>query len=79
MRSIPRVSVITAAFNAEKTIRATVESIRKQTMRDWEHIIVDDGSTDKTLEILLELQGEESRLHIVHQANVGGGGGGAVA
>lgn len=67
--SIPRISIITAAFNAEKTIRATVESIRLQTLRNWEYIVVDDGSTDNTLKILRQLEREEYRLHAIHQKN----------
>ena len=68
-QSVPRVSIITAAFNAEKTIKDTVESIRRQTLLDWEHIIIDDGSTDNTLAMLYDFEREDPRLRVVHQKN----------
>ena len=47
-----KVSVIMAAYNAEPTIRESIDSILQQTFQDWELIICDDGSTDETWEIL---------------------------
>lgn len=49
---MPLFSIITVTFNAESTIARTVESVSKQTMRDFEHIIVDGKSTDNTLQIV---------------------------
>jgi len=49
---MPLVSVIMPVYNAEKFIRETIESILSQTMRDFEFLIVDDGSSDKSLEII---------------------------
>jgi glycosyltransferase involved in cell wall biosynthesis len=69
MQYVPRVSVITAAFNAEKTIKETVDSIRCQTLKDWEHIVVDDGSTDNTLKMLHQFEREDPRFRVVHQKN----------
>jgi glycosyltransferase involved in cell wall biosynthesis len=45
---MPRFSVVIPAFNAERTIQATLQSLRAQTCRDFEAIVVDDGSTDAT-------------------------------
>ena len=42
----PLVSVVIPMFNAERTITETLKSVQQQTMRDWELIVVDDGSTD---------------------------------
>ncbi len=49
---MPRVSVIIPAHNAAPFIAETLESVRRQTYRDWEVVVVDDGSTDGTWELL---------------------------
>lgn len=66
-RHRPLVSVIVPAYNAEATIAAAIESILGQTYRDFEVIVVDDGSTDKTPEIVASLQDE--RVHYIYQQN----------
>ena len=57
----PCVSVVTPAFNAEKTLVRACRSVDCQSLADWEHIIVDDGSTDESPRILAELQGTPRR------------------
>ena len=52
----PRVSVVTPAYNAGRTLARACRSLDCQSLTDWEHIIVDDGSTDKSPQILAELQ-----------------------
>lgn len=47
-----KVSVITTIFNGEQYIEATLDSVRQQHFREWEYILVDDGSTDKSIEII---------------------------
>jgi glycosyltransferase involved in cell wall biosynthesis len=47
-----RLSVVTPSFNSFATLRETIESVRRQDYADWEHIVVDGGSTDGTLELL---------------------------
>jgi teichuronic acid biosynthesis glycosyltransferase TuaG len=56
------VTVVTPAHNAAGTIRRCHESIRAQTLTDWEHIIVDDGSTDDTSAVLDQLRMEDDRV-----------------
>ncbi len=48
----PKVSIITVCYNSERSILNTVKSVDEQTWKNIEHIIIDGGSTDKTLEII---------------------------
>lgn len=59
------------ARNAAATLPAAVASIRAQTWPDWELIVVDDGSTDATPQILAALAREERRLAVVRQPHAG--------
>ena len=49
---MPLISVITAAYNAENYIEKTIQSVLGQTFYDWEYIVVDDGSTNSTSDII---------------------------
>lgn len=66
-----KVSIIIAAYNAEKYLAETLESALHQTIDDYEVIAVDDGSTDSTLAILREYEQRYSQLHVIHQENGG--------
>ena len=48
----PQISIIVPVYNGEKWIRRCVEGIFAQTYKDWELIIIDDGSKDSTLHFL---------------------------
>jgi glycosyltransferase involved in cell wall biosynthesis len=65
------VSVIVPAFNAERTINETLESIRNQTHQNLEIIIVDDGSTDRTYQYSAGHSRTDSRIRVVQQPNAG--------
>ncbi len=65
----PLVSIMMPAFNAERYIAAAIESVLSQTMEDWELIIINDGSTDKTIEVLKHFN--EERIRVFHQPNSG--------
>ena len=68
---IPKVSVIVAAYNAEHYLRRCLDSIAAQTLQDWECIIVNDGSKDKTGALAEEYALKDSRFRIIHQENEG--------
>jgi hypothetical protein len=61
--SAPKVSVVMAVYNGERYVRQAVESVLAQTFRDFEFIILDDGSTDGTLGILREF--DDPRIRII--------------
>ncbi|HJX50612.1 MAG TPA: glycosyltransferase family 2 protein [Candidatus Nanoarchaeia archaeon] len=68
---LPRVSVLIPAYNEEETIENTIKSILNSDYPDFEVIVVDDGSKDKTLEMAKKIK--DSRLHIFHKKNGGKG------
>lgn len=68
-----KVSVIIPVYNAEAYLRQCLDSVCGQTLRELEIICVDDGSTDRSLEILREYAGKDSRVRIAAQANGGAG------
>ena len=63
------ISVIVPAYNAEKTILSTLESIQQQTYQDLEIIVINDGSTDRTFDIVNNI--EDSRIKIFNYPNGG--------
>lgn len=56
------VSIITPMYNSENTISRTIESVLSQTYTDWEMIIIDDCSTDKSPEIVKKYQQSDNRI-----------------
>jgi glycosyltransferase involved in cell wall biosynthesis len=65
MSSIPAISVVLGVYNGQRFIAAAIESILKQTFTDFEFIVVDDGSTDKTVSILQKYASQDPRLKVV--------------
>lgn len=66
-----KVSIVVPAYNAEKTLRYCIESIREQSYKDIEIIIVDDGSADNTLSVAKKLQQNDSRIVVESKPNGG--------
>ena len=67
-----RISVLMASHNGAKYLRQSLDSILSQTFSDFELIIVDDASTDKTLKILEEYAKKDSRLKVcINEENKG--------
>lgn len=70
--TLPRISVVMAVHNGARYLRESVESVLAQTWRDFEFIIVDDGSTDATPAILNEYEERDGRVRVIHNPeNIG--------
>lgn len=67
----PQVSVVLPAYNAAAHVEEAVRSVLAQTMSDFELIVIDDGSTDTTLDILRRLQEVDARIRIISRPNRG--------
>lgn len=68
---IPKITVIVPMYNTEEYIERCIRSIMHQTYENLEIIIVDDGSTDGSLNICQNLEKEDSRIKIISQPNGG--------
>ena len=68
---MPKISVILPVFNGEDYIRQAISSTLNQTFSDFELIIVNDGSTDKTADIINEF--DDEKIRIINQSNQGPG------
>lgn len=68
---MPLISIIIPVYNAETTLSDCLDSISAQSYRNWEAICIDDGSNDRSLEILQKYQKNDSRFKVFHQSNNG--------
>lgn len=66
-----KVSVIIPCYNYARFLGRTIDSLRDQSYRNWEAIIIDDGSIDDTREVASGLAAGDSRVRYVHQENAG--------
>ena len=66
-----RAAVVVPCFNASETIAATVASVQAQTISDWELVVVDDGSTDGSPDIVEAIAAADQRVTLVRQENAG--------
>ena len=69
--SQPKVSVIVAVYNAEKTLTRCLDSLKNQTLPEIEFVCVDDGSTDNSPVILDRYAAKDGRFRVFHKANEG--------
>jgi glycosyltransferase involved in cell wall biosynthesis len=67
----PKISIIMPVYNSEKYLKDSIESIINQTFRDFEFIIINDGSTDNSLKIIKEYTKLDERIKIIDQKNTG--------
>jgi glycosyltransferase involved in cell wall biosynthesis len=68
---MPVVSIVMPAWNRESVISAAITSVQAQTFAEWELIIVDDGSTDATVEVAEALAVADSRIRVVRADHAG--------
>jgi glycosyltransferase involved in cell wall biosynthesis len=69
--TIPVVTVVMPAFNSAQVIKDSLDSIQAQTFRDFEVIVVDDGSTDNTAQIVRNFCKADARFTLIQQPNSG--------
>ncbi len=70
---MPEVSVIIPVYNTEKYVEECVNSVKEQTLSDIEIILIDDGSTDSSPDILTHLATQDNRIRIFRRENGGAG------
>lgn len=73
MTYMPKVSIIVPVFNVEKYLKECLDSILAQSLKEIEVICVDDGSTDKSPQILDRYQKKDKRIKVIHKDNSGYG------
>ncbi|MBW4616327.1 MAG: glycosyltransferase [Desmonostoc vinosum HA7617-LM4] len=69
----PIVSVMMPTYNVKKYVKDAIDSVLKQTFANWELIIVDDGSTDGTTELVAQYAEKDSRIKVYYQEHFGRG------
>lgn len=70
--ALPLVSVVMPAYNAVRWIAETIVSVQRQTVQDWELLVIDDGSTDQTCSVVEQLAAGDPRITLVRcEANQG--------
>lgn len=71
---MPLVSVLMPAYNRETMVAGAIRSIQNQTFHDWELIILDDASTDKTMDVCRGFEAEDKRIRVLaNEQNLGVG------
>ena len=71
MNNVPKISIIVPIYNIEKYISKCIDSILTQTYKDWELILVNDGSTDNSGKICDEYVLKDNRIKVIHKKNEG--------
>ena len=66
-----KVSIITPSYNSSLYIEKTIASVQSQSILDWEMIVVDDGSTDNSPDIIKKLSQQDSRIKLIQKENGG--------
>ena len=67
----PLISIISPTYNHEKYISECIESVLNQTYKNWEMVVIDDGSSDQTASIVEQYAQNDTRIKFYKQSNVG--------
>ncbi|MGY1816306.1 glycosyltransferase family 2 protein [Geodermatophilus sp. SYSU D00663] len=68
---VPRLAVVVPAYQAERFVADALRSVQAQTLPDWECIVIDDGSTDATVDVVRAFTASDERVRLIRQANRG--------
>ena len=66
-----KISIIMPVYKVEEYVAKAIESIQAQTLKEWEFLIVDDGTPDRSGEICDEYAAKDSRIQVIHKENGG--------
>ena len=69
--NVPKISVIMPVYNVQEFVGKAIESVLGQTLKEFEFLIVDDGSTDKSGEICDKYAAKDKRIRVIHKENGG--------
>ncbi len=69
--SVPQFSIVIPSYNRGYCVQNAISSVQAQTVNNWELIVVDDGSTDNTREVVNEISSKDERVKYVYQDNAG--------
>ncbi len=67
----PTISIVIPTYNGERYLSESLDSVRYQTFRNWEAVVIDDGSVDGTVAVAEEYAGRDTRIRVVQQQNGG--------
>lgn len=64
---MPQISIVVPVYNAAKYLPRTIASVQAQTYEDWELLLVNDGSTDNSVQIIEQYATKDSRIKLINQ------------
>ena len=65
------ISIIIPIYNTEMYLTRCIESVETQTFKEWELILIDDGSTDDSLQLCEKFAQKDNRIRVIHTENLG--------
>lgn len=71
IKHLPVISIVVPIYNVEEYLKKSLLSVKEQTYRNFEAILVNDGATDSSAQIATEFVSEDNRFRLIHQENKG--------